>query len=181
MPVIALITWIVTALGGLYLLAIWLIEYDPDFQRAAATRLPVPVISSHVLLAVGGLGMWVMYIVTEQDTFAWATIGVLAFVATFGLTMAVRWIGVYRAAPVRAPAAVVTSRPGRAGELRDVWTPSEALASGGPNVLGHQARPGELVVPPERHFPVPVVIAHGVFALATIVLVVLTTLGVGGS
>jgi hypothetical protein len=37
MAVVALITWIVTALGGLYLLAIWLIEYDPDFQRAAAS------------------------------------------------------------------------------------------------------------------------------------------------
>jgi len=38
------------------LLAIWLIEYDREFQRAAATRLPVPVIFLHAVLAVGGLG-----------------------------------------------------------------------------------------------------------------------------
>ncbi len=44
-----------------------------------------------------------------------------------------------------------------------------------------QVRPGELAVPPERHFPLSVVIGHGVFALVTIVLVVLTLLGIGGS
>src|SRR6185437_9081734 len=96
MSVVALITWIVTALAGLYLIAIWLIEYDPDFQRAAATRLPVPVVAGHVFFAVGGLVVWLLYLITGEDIFAWATAGVLAFVATFGLTMAVRWIGVYR-------------------------------------------------------------------------------------
>jgi hypothetical protein len=153
MPVLALITWIITALGGLYLLAIWLIEYDPDFQRAAATRLPVPVISAHVLFALGGLALWLMYLITDEDIFAWGTIAVLAFVATFGLTMAVRWIGVYRAGPVRDSEAAMPMSQGSAA----------------------------LAVPPERHFPVSVVIGHGIFATATIILVVLTILGVGGS
>jgi len=178
MPVFALITWIVTALGGLYLLAIWLIEYDPDFQRAAATRLPVPVISSHVLLAVGGLGVWIMYLVTDKDIFEWATIVILAFVATFGLTMAVRWIAVYRAAPLTQPPPVMIRPATATGSLRDAWTPSEAWAS---EQMGQLGRGTELTVPPERHFPVSVVIGHGIFATATIVLVVLTILGVGGS
>src|SRR5260370_40254348 len=99
MPVFALITWIVTALAGLYLLAIWLIEYDPDFQRAAATRLPIPVISSHVLLAVGGLGVWIMYLVTDKDLFKWATIAIPAFVVSVGVPTAARWIAVPRAGP----------------------------------------------------------------------------------
>ena len=94
----ALLAWIVTALGGLFLLAIWLIEYDPDFQRAAATRLPIPVLSGHVLLALGGLAAWVMYLITDDDELALITLADLALVATFGLTMAVRWIGVYLAA-----------------------------------------------------------------------------------
>ena len=42
MGLIALIAWLTTAGAGLYLLAVWLIEYDRDFQRAAATRLPIP-------------------------------------------------------------------------------------------------------------------------------------------
>ena len=178
MPVFALIAWIVTALAGLYLLAIWLIEYDPDFQRASATRLPVPVISSHVLLAVGGLGVWIMYLVTNKDIFEWATIAILAFVASFGVTMAVRWISVVRAGPATPPPAVMTRPATAAGSLRDVWTPSEAWAAA---QTGQAARGAELTVPPERHFPVSVVIGHGIFATATIVLVVLTILGVGGS
>jgi hypothetical protein len=178
MPVFALITWIVTALGGLYLLAIWLIEYDPDFQRAAATRLPVPVVSSHVLLAVGGLIVWIMYLITDEDKFAWATIVVLACVASFGMTMAVRWVGVYRSNPLRAAAPAVAASAGPAEALRDVWTPADSWATGGTG-LSAPGRPGQLAVPPERHFPVSVVIAHGVFATATIVLVLLTTLGIG--
>src|SRR5215475_6668 len=180
MPVVALITWIVTALGGLYLLAIWLIEYDPDFQRAAATRLPVPVVAAHVLFAVGGLVDWLMYLITDKDIFAWSTIAILAFVATFGLTMAVRWIGAYRAGPIRTPAPHLTVAPG-AAHYSEAWSPGDSWAARTAGWADRQARPGELAVPPERHFPVSVVIGHGVFALATIVLVVLTVLGVGES
>jgi hypothetical protein len=183
MPVVALITWIVTALGGLYLLAIWLIEYDPDFQRAAATRLPVPVVSGHVLFAVGGLVVWLMYLITDEDIFAWGTVAVLAFVATFGLTMAVRWIGVYRSSPLPPRTPLMSARaPGLTDAARDAWTPRDSYAAGSALVsYSDQVRPGELAVPPERHFPVSVVIGHGLFATATIVIVVLSLLGVGGS
>ena len=58
MPLAAMLTWVVTAACGLYLLTIWLIEYDREFQSVAATRLPVPVISSHALLAVTGMVIW---------------------------------------------------------------------------------------------------------------------------
>jgi hypothetical protein len=40
MPQAGLIAWILTAGAGLYLLTVWLIEYDREFQSAAATRLP---------------------------------------------------------------------------------------------------------------------------------------------
>ncbi len=52
MSTAALIAWVITALVGFFLLSIWIIEYDREFQSAAATRLPVPVISAHALLAV---------------------------------------------------------------------------------------------------------------------------------
>ena len=122
MPVIALFTWIATALGGLFLLAIWLIEYDPDFQRAAATRLPIPVISGHVLCAVAGLVAWILYLVTDKDSYAWVTVVLLGAVAVLGLTMAFRWLGVYRSSPLPKrmppplPAPPISRRP------RDAWT-----------------------------------------------------------
>ncbi len=148
MSVAALFTWLITATGGLYLLAIWLIEYDREFQAVVATRLPVPVISAHALLAVTGLALWAAYLLTDAARLAWAAALILAVVAALGVTMGIRWITVYRtAAPRAAP-----------------------LASG-----------AQAAVPPERHFPLPVVIGHGVFAAATITLVVLTAFGEGGS
>jgi hypothetical protein len=152
MGLVALITWIITASGGLYLLAIWLIEYDRDFHRALATHLPVPVISAHALLAITGLVLWALYLVVDERRLAVAASLVLVAVASLGLIMGVRWIRVYRSNPAREPA-------GSGGEPRQV-----------------DVRPG---VVPERSFPLPVVIGHGVFAAATLVLVLSTALRSG--
>ncbi len=152
-------------LGGLFLLAIWLIEYDPDFQRVAATRLPVPVISGHALLALAGLGVWVMYLITDDETLAFITLADLAVVVCFGLIMAVRWVGVHRsrALPSRASLAATTTAHGGTSSWRLGARRDAAVA--------------ELIVPPERHFPVIVVVGHGIFAFTTVALVLLTTLG----
>ena len=138
MTVIALLTWLITASAGLYLFAVWLIEYDREYQAAAATRLPIPVITTHVLLAVGGLVVWVIYLLTDKTTLAWTAVIMLGVVVSMGLIMAARWIGVRR-----------------------------AVAAGGDAAM---------LVPPERSFPVPVVVGHGVFAFATFVLVLLSAL-----
>ena len=136
MSTVALFTWMGTVLAGLVLLVIWLMEYDRDFQTAAATRLPVPVISAHALLGVGGLLVWGFYLVTDEDSLAWATVAGLGVVALLGLVMAARWLRVYRA----------YAAPG----------PSSASL---------------VVVPPERHFPIPVIVIHGIGAVVTLVLV----------
>src|SRR5258707_3325773 len=113
MALVALVTWLITASAGLYLLAIWLIEYDREFQSAAATRLPVPVISAHVLLAVGGLAVWALYLITDSYRLAWVAVAVLVVVALLGLTMAARWVSVYHAHD--APSAVAWPGGARSG------------------------------------------------------------------
>ena len=141
MNVVALFAWLLTVFGGLILLMIWIIEYDSEFQSTAATRLPVPVISAHGLLAVTGLMLWFGYILADRDELAWASVAILGVVAVLGLVMAARWLRVYR-----------------------------RFAKPGPSLVKQKT------VPPERNFPVPVVIGHGLLALVTITLVVLTTL-----
>jgi hypothetical protein len=137
MSTIALFTWMATVAIGLILLIIWLMEYDRDFQSTAATRLPVPLISTHALLGIGGLVVWGFYLATDSDPLAWTSVGDLGVVGLLGSLMAVRWVGVYRsyAAPASTPTTVVA-------------------------------------VPPERHFPRPVIVIHGLFAIVTIGLVV---------
>jgi hypothetical protein len=144
MSVAALFTWMVTILAGLILLIIWIIEYDREFQSAAATRLPVPVISAHALLGLGGLMLWISYLLVDKERLAWAAVAALGAVALLGLIMAARWIRVYR-----------------------------TVADPGPSLTRKTA------VPPERNFPLPVVVAHGILAVSTLVLVLFTALGAG--
>jgi hypothetical protein len=143
MSVAALFTWMVTILAGLILVVIWIIEYDPEFQTAAATRLPVPVISAHALLGLGGLMLWIGYLLEDQQQLAWAAVAALGTVAVLGLIMAARWIGVYR-----------------------------TVVDPGPSLTR------STTVPPERNFPLPVVVVHGILAVTTLVLVLFTALGV---
>jgi hypothetical protein len=166
MSLFALATWIAAAAGGLYLLSIWLIEYDKEFQAAAATRLPPPVLVGHVLLALGGLAIWIIYLIYDVDRLVWAALAALVLAATLGVTMAVRWVGVYRA----GRAAVREQQARQASHL--------TLVGGQARVAMLEPKPD--LGPPERNFPLPVVIAHGAFAAATITLVLLTALGVGG-
>jgi manganese efflux pump family protein len=144
MSAASLFAWIATVFVGLLLLVIWLIEYDPQFQGAAATRLPIPVISTHALLGMAGLLLWGAYLLADEDRLAYATIADLGIAVVLGLTMAGRWIRVYR----------TYRRPSR----------REAAAA------------GVVTVPPERNFPVSAVLLHGILAITTVVLVVLTVL-----
>ena len=150
MRIFALFTWLVTAFAGLYLLTIWLIEYDIGAPGGAVTRLPRTVISGHVLLAVSGLGAWIGYLIADRDMLAWIALATLLAVALLGLTMLGRWIMVRRAI-----AAALRARP------RDAFARSR--------------------MPAESAFPVPVVVAHGLLAVSTLTLVLLTVLGLGGS
>lgn len=146
MDIAALIAWVVTALGGFYLLGTWLQRGGIRQQQSGTSRLPAPVIFGHFALAAIGLVVWILYVVADKDALAWTAFGLLLPVALLGFTMLARWIPVYRER-------------------------SAATA----------ARGAEGTVPAERHFPLAVVLAHGLFAVVTLVLVLLTALGIGGS
>jgi hypothetical protein len=215
--IIALVTWITAASGGLYLLSIWLIEYDKDFQAASATRLPPTVLALHVLFAAGGLLVWAAYLFYDQDRLAWASLAALCIAATLGTVMGIRWISVYRTgraikerlrlaqseqfATAGAPASPLAADDLDAAYHRIAFEPAyrgrgNGRAGGGsasadrgrpdvdrePDRLNLSQELGRTEVgPPERNFPLPVVIAHGVFAAVTLGLVLLVALGVGGS
>lgn len=165
MAYIALIAWFITALGGLYMLAVWLIENDATDQRHATSRLPLPIILGHMSLAVTGLAVWVAYLLLDRSALAWAALGILAAIALLGLTMFARWIPVYRTTGAQAqPARVARS---------SLFEPAPAQ--------GAATATAVYDMPPEGAFPLVVVLAHGTFAASTITFVALTALGVGGS
>src|ERR1700722_6729996 len=105
MDVVGLITGVIAAGFGLYLLSIWLIEYDRDFQTAAATRLPPSLLAGHVPAAVSGLLLWIAYLAWDSDRLAWYSLFGFLVAAALGLTMAYRWVSVYQAKQASARAA----------------------------------------------------------------------------
>jgi hypothetical protein len=147
LEIAALITWFVAILAGLYMLAVWLIENDMT-SRATPSRLPAPVVFSHMFLAAAGFALWVGYLVMHRKTLAWAALAVLLGIATLGLTMFLRWVPVYYGSP---------DSPG---------PPAASLAAASD-------------VPAEGHFPVILVYCHGLMAVTTLALVLLSTLGLG--
>jgi len=97
MRVVALFTWFTTVFAGLYLLAVWLIEYDIGTPGGAVSRLPKTVITGHVLLAASGLTAWIAYLIVNRAMLAWIALAALLAVALLGFTMLGRWIMVRRA------------------------------------------------------------------------------------
>jgi hypothetical protein len=141
----ALIAWLITAGGGFVLLSIWLARGGMKQQQEAGNRIRPPLILSHFLLAAGGLVIWIIFLISDNDALAWIAFAILAVVAVLGFTMFAIWL---------------RRRQARTGGGAEIATPG---------------------VPAEQHFPVVVVGLHGLLAVTTVVLVLLTALDVGGS
>ncbi len=129
MAVAALITWLITAVGGFVMLGLWLSRGGP--RPDSGSRLASALVFPHFALAVVGLLVFIAYLLVGGAALAWIAFVLLLPVAVLGFTMLARW-------------------------LRSRRTTT-----------------------PESRFPVPVVVGHGLFAATTLVLVLLTALGVG--
>lgn len=147
----ALIVWVITALGGFGLLAIWLQRGGIRQADQPGRRIRPRLIFSHLLLAAGGLVVWIIYLASDTRALAWIALAILFVVASLGFGMLALWLQRRQAAPAIAGA-------------------------GGAGGVGM-----EVGVPAEQHFPVAVVALHGLLAATTLVLVLLSALEVGGS
>jgi hypothetical protein len=132
MAVAALITWLITAVGGFVMLGVWISR--GGHRPGGTSRLTPGLVFSHFALAVIGLVLWIVYLVVGTSALAWIAFVLLLPVALLGFTMFARWM--------------TSRRTDTAAESR---------------------------------FPMVVVLGHGLFAATTLVLVLLTALGVAGS
>lgn len=119
------------------------------------------MVFTHFLLAAGGLVVWIIYVVNDSSTLAWIAFGDLLVVALIGDTLVYRWFKDYRQASA-SRAVGQERRPPGAG--RDTRTPTGTTT-------------GQLA---EQRIPSAAVALHGVFAVTTIVLVLLAALEIGG-
>jgi uncharacterized membrane protein len=61
--------------------------------RAGRGRIRPQLLFIHLGLAVGGLIVWIVYLATERDELARASLGALALVAALGASMLMIWLG----------------------------------------------------------------------------------------
>lgn len=158
MAIAALVTWIITAGFGFFMLGTWI--SSGGTRAGGASHFRPPVVFGHFLLAAGGLVVWIIYVLNDATTLAWVAFVDLVVVAIIGDLLVLRWTKDRRGGMQSSVSAAPTGR--RAGtDTMTARTPGQQLA--------------------EQHIPTPVVVAHGLFAVATVVLVLLSALGVGGS
>lgn len=88
----ALIVWVITALGGFGLLAIWLQRGGMAQADQPGRRIRPTLILSHMLLAAAGLVLWIVYLASHKRALAWVAFALLLVVASLGFTMLALWL-----------------------------------------------------------------------------------------
>jgi hypothetical protein len=149
----ALVTWVVTAGFGFYMLATWVRAGGARQTSGSTSNFQPPVVFGHFLLAAAGLVVWIIYLAVDKRALAWVAFADLVVVATIGDLLVLRWLR------------------DRRGERTS--TVEAGSATGGTT----RTRTGTTLA--EQQIPPAVVATHGVFAVATVILVLLVALGVG--
>jgi len=179
-----LISWLVTASLGAFMLRTWLARGGLRRERARAGGLPPQLIAGHAGLALLGLAVWVAYLTCGARALAWTAVGLLMVTVGLGVCTVTLWTpyparkpGERRASPADEPAVVVpetASGTAEGGDSLEYQITDEMIArlidgSGREYAAWHRpVRPNLAVLVP---------VAHGFAAVGTFVLAVMTAAG----
>lgn len=174
-----LISWLLTASLGGYMLRTWIVRGGLRRERARVGGLPPSLIFGHAGLAITGLLIWTGYLASGPRALAWTAVGVLMVTVGLGLSTVTLWT------PYPTPGP---------GEWRGAsrWEESVAVPDTAAGVVGDpdpldytitdemiaqlleepHAAAGRRVIRPDPAVLIP--IAHGFAAIATFVLAVMT-------
>lgn len=153
MAIAALVTWLITAGFGFFMLIRWATRGGLREVPGAGTNFPRVRVFTHFGLAAAGLIVWIIYLVTGNTIWAWIAVADLILVALLGGLLVRQW-----------------TKDGRA-----------AMASTARSVAGASPSAAGAVDLAEQHIPRPPVVLHGIFAVSTVILVLLSAIGIGGS
>lgn len=156
MDVAALGTWLLTVLAGFYLLDTWLPEAGArKARRGNASGHPTsPLVDNvlagaHMLCAIGGWLVWMFFVLDHVAAVGRVAVVLVTLTALLGLSMVSRWL----------PGRLRAGRLSRVAS-RTVPAPGAALRQ----------------APTLSRIPIVPMLGHGLFAAATVVLVLVTVL-----
>jgi hypothetical protein len=191
---VTLITWLVDAGSGGYMLRTWIARGGLRRQRAI-DRLAPRVVFGHFGMATTGLLVWLSYLATGWIVLAWLAVGVLMLVIGLGVSTVTLWTPFPAHRATGMPAITAAGDPGVSpvaalaeealgGRLTDE-TLNRALTDDAllsklveDVVAGAQAVPSRKAARksiPNATALIPA--GHGMAAIATMLLAVLTAVG----
>ncbi|HVT71046.1 MAG TPA: hypothetical protein VHF26_25090 [Trebonia sp.] len=87
----ALVSWLVTAGLGAFMLRTWLARGGLRAERAKTGGLPPQLIFGHALAAFAGLLSWAAYLLTGERAIAWSGVVLLMATVSLGLCTVTLW------------------------------------------------------------------------------------------
>jgi hypothetical protein len=131
MRVATLISWLVTASLGGFMLHTWLTRGGLHRARGAAGGLPPQLIFGHATAALTGLVTWTAFLASGLRPLAWAAVGLLMAAIGLGLCTVTLWTPY----PARRPRAAAEIPP-------EEWPYRRGQGTGADWPAGHRPAPG---------------------------------------
>ena len=192
-----LLSWLVTASLGAFMLRTWLARDGLRRERAREGGLPPYLIFGHASLALIGLLLWIGYLSSGARPLAWAGVGALMVTVCLGLCTVMLWTPYPARRPGERRAPGTADDPAAAPDAAEVSATAALTQASSPAVepdddddqSAYQVT-DEMIARlladpfPVRHPPsirpnpaVLIPVAHGFGAIATFVLAVMTAIG----
>jgi hypothetical protein len=196
MAVAALVSWLLAGSAGIYMFGTWLSHGGPGHQRARSDGLPPVVIFTHLGFGALGFAAWVSYLVTGLDWLAWTGVGLLMPGIGLGICTVTLWAP-YPTPPGRGAPVSDDAGPGGAGPIGGMLAAPAEGAIGDrvtdeafATAMSNELLAGQLIndmlaglpgeQPParksRRHLAPLIPAGHGLAAVATFVLAVLSAI-----
>jgi manganese efflux pump family protein len=190
MRIATLICWVVTASLGGFMLRTWLASGGLRRERAREGGLPPQLIFGHMGLALTGLVLWIAYSASSSRVLCWAAVAILTGVIALGICTVTLWTPYpARRHPDEAPRSSAAGARPPSGPSGPSGSSGPAAAAGQPGA-GAESETGftltdEMIneflddpFPPSRsargQFAAIIPVVHGLAALTTFVLAVMT-------
>jgi hypothetical protein len=201
----ALSTWLFDAVSGVFMLGTWIVRGGLHQQRTTGDRLGPRVVFTHFGIATTGLLVWVSYLATGWVPLAWLAVGLLMLVIGLGISTVTLWtpFPAHRAEPAAGPvpaagdpengdpaagspavgALAAPAEEALTGRLTDEML-NRALTDEvllrrlvDDVVAGVRAAPPRAGPDRSKHLATVIPAGHGIAAIATFLLAVLTAAG----
>jgi hypothetical protein len=196
LAIATLVTWLIAGAAGIYMFGTWFSRGGPGDQRARGDGLPPAVIFTHLGAGALGFAAWVSYLLTGQDWLAWTGVGLLMPGIGLGICTVTLWAP-YPAPPGPGGQAAGDAGPGAAGPVSGMLAapPEDAIGyrltdERLARALSSEAQASRLInealagLPAlqaptrksRRHLAPLIPAGHGIAAVATFVLAVVSAI-----